>query len=69
MKSCPPGSTNTYSIARADYAQAIGAFRQIVDRYPFDTEAYYRLYSWKKAAAADAARDAPRPGQLGKNTP
>jgi tetratricopeptide (TPR) repeat protein len=32
-----------YSIARADYAQAIGSFRQIVDRYPFDTEAYYRL--------------------------
>jgi tetratricopeptide (TPR) repeat protein/DNA-binding winged helix-turn-helix (wHTH) protein len=32
-----------YSIARADYPLAIGSFRQIVDRYPFDTEAYYRL--------------------------
>ncbi|MCY7349016.1 MAG: tetratricopeptide repeat protein [Pyrinomonadaceae bacterium] len=32
-----------YAIANLDYPNAIQAFREIINRYPFETEAYWRL--------------------------
>ncbi len=34
-----------YSIANLDFAAAIGSYREIIERFPFETEAYSRLAS------------------------